>query len=821
MKRSLKKTFRLIFGGALALTVMSCSNLFDQSRIEENSIENVIEARSVNTTDVYYTLTSKPSATTYNSTYNMYTVDGSKIGNDWYFFVQDLSKYAGKTVTIDFQTSIFVRNSGSTKKLEWVVKSADGYKTISSGNYYKGESPWGIVSGSGTYKLDSNSCIYLATYGITTSNVKVTIADTKLKVTTSGSGNNNTNPTPYPDNNNSSESEDNRIELFANNISSGSYTSNIKSGNFKILATSDKNVSIKSEKASLNGKSFKQTISLNGGGAFEKYRAISFTAKAGDKIRVYAKAGAAGRYLALATATGIKSEKEISTEITSYTFTAEETGTHNLFSTKNGINVYYVAVIPGTEEPAPGPNDDPVTPPETEEYPYTDRGFITSDSIKQGEFYTDSQYTVFNEEENNYLFFYDSLNVNTQTLLKYKLNANTVEVDTIEFSADVHGVVFGEHAEFAMYMSNSQVPFGTAVYEKTEGETQTIKFYVERAKVSSGKYLFIKNINPNAYIANMDFSNVKISVKRAENTSDNQDSLSNESFMDCGFVTTDSIKQGNFYTDSKYTKYDEEKNSYAIKYSDVIVTTQTLLQYKIPEGYPDFACVKFSADVIGIIKGEKAEFALFVSGKEEPIGTYVFGEHPGQVETIKFNVESLNLPTNGYFYFKNINENARVSSINISNAKITLSIPSTPNPEGGLTSKTVEVSKIFNTATGIQFDEKTLSYNYSKGLTEDNIVFRSYLGKIFGETSGAVRLRANYIINCMEETTFAWYLNGKKLGVGSFTVQPGKKVNIENSVNVTYTASPSSLLELRIETNPEVVNSVQCENPKMKIFHTK
>ncbi len=809
MKKSLKQIFKLILGGALSLTIMSCSNLFDQTKFEDNtSIVNVNEARSANTTDIYNKLSSRSSATNYNATYDMYTVDGSKIGNDWYFFVQDLSKYAGKTVTINFQTSIFVRNSGSTKKLEWIVKSADGYSTIASGNYYNGESPWGIVSGSGTYKLDSNSCIYLATYGITTSNVKVTIADTTLKVTTSG--NTNTNPTPYPDNNNSSEPEDKRVELYSDDISSGSYTSNFTSGNFKILATSEKNVSVKSKKASLNGKSFKKTISLNGGGSFEKYRAISFYAKAGDKIRVYAEAGDVGRYLALSTASGFKKEKEIATEITSYTYAVEETGTHNLYSTKNGINIYYVAIIPGNEEINPGTNnEDPITPPSIE-YPYTDIGFATKDSIKQGDFYTDSEYTVYNSEENNYLFFYDSLNVNTQTMLKYDFNVSYPQTVKIEFSADVHGVIFGELAEFAMFINGNQVPIGTAVYEKTEGETQTINFCIEDTKISTGKYLFIKNINPNAYVANIDFSNVKFTVTKKESAGGN---------FDTGFITEDSIKQGEFYTDSQFTIYNENKNTYTLNYSKENVTTQTLLKYKVLSSNPICADINFTADIMGIIKEEEAEFAIYLSGNIKPIESFKYGNIAGEKHTVSINLTNIKIPADGYLYLKNINENSIISSLIITDPKVIIS-ESESNIKNEV-QEIVDVDKIFNTQSGVRFDKNYSRYNYVKQLGKDNIIYESDLGKIFNGKSGTVTLNAELNINAIDEATLAWYLDDKKIENSSFSFKASHKIIQPNIIKFYYDGNADSKLFLKIETDTDAVNNVKCEKPEMTLSYYK
>lgn len=1123
MKKGLKKSFGLIIGGALTLAVMSCSNLFDQLSLENAaSIEMSSRARSaVATTDVYNTLSSKSAATTYNSTYDMYTVDGSKLSDDsWYFFKQDLSKYAGKSVTIDFQTSIFVRNYGSAKKLEWVVKSADGYKTIAYGNYNKGESPWGIVSGSGTFNLDSNSCIYLATYGITTSNVLVTIADTSLKVSY------------YNDSGDDSYTEDTRpeierTELFSNDISTGSYTSDITIGEYSILATSEKNVSIKNKKASLNGKSFTKTISLNGGGAYGKYRAISFYAKTGYKIRVYAEAGAEGRYLALANSSGIENEKEIATEITSYTYTVKSTGVYNLFSTKNGINIYYVSVIPGTTDvdPINPPEIDPpvLEPPvddefvsikkgnfytdkytsydsETETYMfkynannisvtnqpllkydlgvdevgiyevdftadingiidgdnaefvlyadnenrkigsftytkfsgnksihfssetvhvskgsclyfknvnentvlksitlsniklsakklvvnnqttenpiYTNYNFYTPDSIKQGDFYTDSKYTTYDESTSRYYLYYNGnpdTKVFTETLLKYAHDFDHAGMIDVEFSATVTGRIFGE-AEFVMYVDNEKKIIGSAKRNGTA--STTLNFSAKNVKVSKGSSIILKNVNPDAQILSIYISNVKMSVKETnaiQNPPVEEPIVVTDGYEDIGFITKDSIKQGDFYTDSAYTTYKENINSYTISYPDNInVVTHNLLKYVVEETgeydiefsgnmtgltkltscdlvmyvdstrevigksgfgsvatkgsinfsakavkitagssillknvnldaqvksfsingltfsitkhvdnienpvddsykdlgfytsnfikqgdfYTDSECttydsktqsysfnysmkdvttktllkylpyiegnknvnVEFSCDVIGVIKNEEAEFALYMNGNERPIGTYHYGKTPGQKGNIKFTITNLKISNGKYFFFKNINENSIVNSLILSNVTITVNEAGENAGNVSASGQSLNIEKPFKTNSFVSFNSNDSSYLYTRSNDNGNIIFESEIGKLFGdEVSGASTLTSYITVECTSACQLAWFYNGEHIDSRDIKLSSGK-TRIRTSTRFTYNGDTNSKLELRAIFNPDAIKSILIEKPTIMVF---
>lgn len=135
------------------------------------------------------------------------------------------------------------------------------------------------------------------------------------------------------------------IELDANDLSHGTFTSNTASGKFTIYATSAKTVSTPYiTSVSYGGKTFTQTLALGGGGVAGSYRSVGFSAVSGCTVTVYAY-GAAGRYLALVDSNGnIVSKKEVSSSLATYTFTVPSDGTFYLMSTASGINLNYIKV---------------------------------------------------------------------------------------------------------------------------------------------------------------------------------------------------------------------------------------------------------------------------------------------------------------------------------------------------------------------------------------------------------------------------------------------------------------------------------------------
>lgn len=142
----------------------------------------------------------------------------------------------------------------------------------------------------------------------------------------------------------SSSSSFSTIEMNANNLSHGTFSSNVTSGSFTIYATSSKTVSTPYASATYNGTTFTQTLALGGGGSAGSYRCIGFKADSGCTVTAYAY-GASGRYLALVDSTGtVVDKKEVSSSLATYTFSVSSSGTYYLMSTASGINVNYVKV---------------------------------------------------------------------------------------------------------------------------------------------------------------------------------------------------------------------------------------------------------------------------------------------------------------------------------------------------------------------------------------------------------------------------------------------------------------------------------------------
>ena len=97
--------------------------------------------------------------------------------------------------------------------------------------------------------------------------------------------------------------------FYADNVAHGTFTSNVTSGNYTIYATSAKTVSTPYSSASLQGKTFSQSVNLGGAGVAGSYRCISFETSNAATVTVFAT-GAAGRYLALVNSSGAVVEKK-------------------------------------------------------------------------------------------------------------------------------------------------------------------------------------------------------------------------------------------------------------------------------------------------------------------------------------------------------------------------------------------------------------------------------------------------------------------------------------------------------------------------------
>ncbi|WP_296328667.1 pectinesterase family protein [uncultured Treponema sp.] len=130
--------------------------------------------------------------------------------------------------------------------------------------------------------------------------------------------------------------------FYADNLSHGTFTSNVTSGNYTVYATSSKTVSTPYSSATLQEKTFKQALALGGAGVAGSYRCISFETAGSATVTVFAT-GASGRYLALVNSKGeVVSKQETSSSIAAYTYSAPSAGTYYLESLGSGINIFYI-----------------------------------------------------------------------------------------------------------------------------------------------------------------------------------------------------------------------------------------------------------------------------------------------------------------------------------------------------------------------------------------------------------------------------------------------------------------------------------------------
>ena len=219
------------------------------------------------------------------------------------------SAAAGSSITV-------VANAGSTRTLNLsdgssVLKTASVTSAASVLNY--------TTTKSGTFYLYSSS-----------SSLKI------YEVYVSGSSSSGSS---------SSESTFSAIEMNANKLTHGTFSSNTTSGSFTIYATSAKTVSVPSiASMTLNGTSYTQTLALGGGGSAASYRCVGFKAVSGCKVEVAAY-GASGRYLALVDSNGsIVSKNEVSSSLASYSYSVPKDGTYYLMSTASGINICNIKV---------------------------------------------------------------------------------------------------------------------------------------------------------------------------------------------------------------------------------------------------------------------------------------------------------------------------------------------------------------------------------------------------------------------------------------------------------------------------------------------
>lgn len=144
-------------------------------------------------------------------------------------------------------------------------------------------------------------------------------------------------------------------------LTAGVLTSNTKVGNFTLLATTDKPLTIESNKKSADGYSFTQRMKTGGKGEAGKCRAISFTTTGAGNVVFYALSGKSSqdRTIALVDESGatVASVAVSGSVFVKSTLAIPKAGTYNLVPTDNSVNFYFV----GTDVALAGGDDTTTT----------------------------------------------------------------------------------------------------------------------------------------------------------------------------------------------------------------------------------------------------------------------------------------------------------------------------------------------------------------------------------------------------------------------------------------------------------------------------
>lgn len=144
-------------------------------------------------------------------------------------------------------------------------------------------------------------------------------------------------------------------------LTAGVLTSNTKVGNFTLLATTDKPLTIESNKKSADGYSFTQRMKTGGKGEAGKCRAISFTTTGAGNVVFYALSGESSqdRTIALVDESGatVASVAVSGSDFVKSTLAIPKAGTYNLVPTDNSVNFYFV----GTDVALAGGDDTTTT----------------------------------------------------------------------------------------------------------------------------------------------------------------------------------------------------------------------------------------------------------------------------------------------------------------------------------------------------------------------------------------------------------------------------------------------------------------------------
>ena len=144
-------------------------------------------------------------------------------------------------------------------------------------------------------------------------------------------------------------------------LTAGVLTSNTKVCNFTLLATTDKPLTIESNKKSADGYSFTQRMKTGGKGEAGKCRAISFTTTGAGNVVFYALSGKSSqdRTIALVDESGatVASVAVSGSDFVKSTLAIPKAGTYNLVPTDNSVNFYFV----GTDVALAGGDDTTTT----------------------------------------------------------------------------------------------------------------------------------------------------------------------------------------------------------------------------------------------------------------------------------------------------------------------------------------------------------------------------------------------------------------------------------------------------------------------------
>lgn len=138
--------------------------------------------------------------------------------------------------------------------------------------------------------------------------------------------------------------------LNMEDLSKGSYATNIIKNGFTITAKSGKAVSVTTKDVEVDGKNYAQILKLNGSSAADN-RSIKFTISEASTLKVVSAAGGSNRTLMVATSIGASDAQEIKGAVTSYTADTVDLNPSGeteyiVYATSNGFDIAYISVVP-------------------------------------------------------------------------------------------------------------------------------------------------------------------------------------------------------------------------------------------------------------------------------------------------------------------------------------------------------------------------------------------------------------------------------------------------------------------------------------------